>query len=56
MDTTLVRDYRQGTDWISRNYLGQAHNEISWASRLHIPLQFLLGPAPASPAMLKPGH
>ena len=45
------RGYRQGADWISRNFPGQAHNEISWASRLHIPLQFLLAPAADQPAV-----
>ncbi|NUT01236.1 MAG: alpha/beta hydrolase [Sphingomonas sp.] len=36
------RGYRQGVNWISRNFPGQAHNEKSWASRLEIPLRFLL--------------
>ncbi len=38
------RGYRQGINWISRNFPGQAHNEISWASRVDIPLRFLLPP------------
>jgi enterochelin esterase-like enzyme len=38
------RGYRQGVNWISRNFPGQAHNEISWASRVEIPLRFLLPP------------
>ena len=38
------RGYRQGVNWISRNFPGQAHNEQSWASRLEIPLRFLLPP------------
>ena len=38
------RGYRQGVNWISRNFPGQAHNESSWASRLEIPLRFLLPP------------
>ena len=43
------RGYRQGVNWISRNFPGQAHNEISWASRVEIPLRFLLPPEkPAS--------
>jgi pimeloyl-ACP methyl ester carboxylesterase len=43
------RGYRQGVNWISRNFPGQAHNEISWASRVQIPLRFLLPPEkPAS--------
>ncbi|MBA2772064.1 MAG: alpha/beta hydrolase [Sphingomonas sp.] len=36
------RGYRHGANWISRNFPGQTHNEISWASRLEIPLRFLL--------------
>jgi len=31
-------------NWISRNFPGQAHNEVSWASRVEIPLRFLLPP------------
>jgi len=43
------RGYRQGVNWISRSFPGQAHNEISWASRVEIPLRFLLPPEkPAS--------
>ena len=38
------RGYRQGVNWISRNFPGQAHNEKSWASRVDIPLRFLLPP------------
>lgn len=40
------RGYRQGADWISRNFPGHKHNEISWAERLEIPLRFLLPPKP----------
>ncbi|WP_308515546.1 alpha/beta hydrolase [Sphingomonas flavescens] len=36
------RGYRQGQNWLTRNFPGQKHNEISWASRVDIPLQFLL--------------
>jgi enterochelin esterase-like enzyme len=38
------RGFRPGVNWISRNFPGQAHNEISWASRVEIPLRFLLPP------------
>jgi pimeloyl-ACP methyl ester carboxylesterase len=38
------RGYREGVNWISRNFPGQAHNEVSWASRVEIPLRFLLPP------------
>lgn len=37
-----ARGYRQSVNWISRNFPGQAHNEKSWASRVDIPLAFLL--------------
>lgn len=36
--------YRQGANWISRSFPGHAHNELSWASRVEIPLRFLLPP------------
>lgn len=36
------RGYRQGVNWLTRNFPGQKHNEISWASRVDIPLRFLL--------------
>ncbi|HEU4704523.1 MAG TPA: alpha/beta hydrolase-fold protein [Sphingomicrobium sp.] len=38
------RGYSPGRNWISRNFPGQAHNELSWASRVEIPLRFLLPP------------
>jgi enterochelin esterase-like enzyme len=38
------RGYRQGANWLTRNFPGQKHNEISWASRVDIPLKFLLPP------------
>lgn len=36
------RGYRPGANWLSRSFPGQAHNETSWASRVAIPLRFLL--------------
>jgi len=44
------RGYRQGVNWISRSFPGHAHNELSWASRVEIPLRFLL------PAAHRPGR
>jgi enterochelin esterase-like enzyme len=38
------RGYRQGVNWLTRSFPGQKHNEISWASRVEVPLQFLLPP------------
>jgi enterochelin esterase-like enzyme len=38
------RSYVQGRNWLTRSFPGQKHNEISWASRVDVPLQFLLPP------------
>jgi enterochelin esterase-like enzyme len=38
------RGYKQGVNWLTRSFPGQKHNEISWASRVDIPLRFLLPP------------
>jgi enterochelin esterase-like enzyme len=38
------RGYRKGVNWLSLSFPGQKHNEISWASRVDIPLRFLLPP------------
>jgi pimeloyl-ACP methyl ester carboxylesterase len=38
------RGYRQFSNWMSLSFPGQKHNEISWASRVAVPLQFLLPP------------
>jgi enterochelin esterase-like enzyme len=38
------RGYRQWSNVLSLSYPGEKHNEISWASRVAVPLQFLLGP------------
>ena len=50
------RGYRQGVNWLTRNYPGQKHNEISWASRVDVPLQFLLPPVSAAPKRRAPAH
>jgi pimeloyl-ACP methyl ester carboxylesterase len=38
------RGYKQGVNWLTRSFPGQKHNEISWASRVDVPLKFLLPP------------
>jgi enterochelin esterase-like enzyme len=38
------RGYRQWVNTLSLSYPGEKHNEISWASRVMVPLQFLLAP------------
>lgn len=37
-----ARGYRAGINWLTRSFPGQAHNEVSWASRVDVPLEFLL--------------
>ena len=45
VDTVVARrGYRKGVNWLSLSFPGQKHNEISWASRVDVPLQFLLPP------------
>ena len=41
------RGYRQWSNTLSLSFPGQKHNEISWASRVAVPLQFLLRPVRA---------
>ena len=41
------RGYRQWGSSLSLSFPGQKHNEISWASRVAVPLQFLLPPGPS---------
>lgn len=38
------RGYHQWINTLSLSYPGEKHNEISWASRVAVPLQFLLPP------------
>ena len=46
VDRVVARQgYRHGVDWLTRSFPGQKHNEISWASRIDVPLTFLLAPA-----------
>lgn len=39
-----AQGWREGRDWISRNFPGAAHNEDAWRARVHLPLVFLLPP------------
>jgi predicted alpha/beta superfamily hydrolase len=50
------RGYRQGVNWLTRNFPGQKHNEISWASRVEVPLQFLLPPVSEAPKQRGRAH
>lgn len=42
------RGYRQWSNTLSLSFPGEKHNETSWASRVAVPLQFLLAPLAAS--------
>ena len=45
MDSVVIRrGYRQWANSLSLSFPGQKHNEVSWASRVAVPLQFLLPP------------
>jgi enterochelin esterase-like enzyme len=41
-EVVAKRGYKPDVNWMTRNYPGQKHNEISWASRVDVPLTFLL--------------
>lgn len=45
MDTAMkAAGYVDGENWITRKFEGHEHSEKAWRARVHIPLQFLLGP------------
>ena len=45
MDALLrTHGWREGDDWTSRVYPGDAHNEPAWRGRVEVPLRFLLRP------------
>ena len=35
--------YRNGVNWVSREFPGADHSEKSWRKRVEVPLRFLLG-------------
>jgi predicted alpha/beta superfamily hydrolase len=44
VDEMMVeRGYRKEDNWITRKFEGAMHDENAWRSRLHFPLEFLLG-------------
>jgi hypothetical protein len=45
------RGYRKWGNWLSLSFPGQKHNELSWASRVAVPLQFLLPPVSGTSAV-----
>ena len=51
--------YRPGRNMLSREFPGQAHNELSWASRVEVPLRFLRPPRgrrPREHGLARPAH
>lgn len=44
MDAALrTLGYTEGRDWLTKKFPGAEHNEKSWAARVELPLEFLLG-------------
>jgi enterochelin esterase-like enzyme len=43
VDTIMKRAGYDSTNWMTREFPGDNHSEISWSKRLYIPLEFLLG-------------
>lgn len=44
VDSLMIkRGYNKNVNWLTRKFEGAKHDENSWKSRLHIPLEFLLG-------------
>lgn len=37
--------YTEGVDWLTKKFPGAEHSERAWRTRVHIPLEFLLGPS-----------
>jgi enterochelin esterase-like enzyme len=57
VDAVVARHgYKQGANWLTRSFPGQKHNEISWASRVDVPLEFLLAPASRAPVRRGRAH
>jgi enterochelin esterase-like enzyme len=44
IDTIMKNKGYDSKHWLTREFIGDAHDEKSWANRLHIPLSFLLKP------------
>lgn len=42
LDATMKEAGYDAKNWITKRYEGDAHDEVSWAKRLHIPVLFLL--------------
>lgn len=42
IDTVMLRKGYPSELWMTKEFIGHAHDERSWAKRLHIPLEFLL--------------
>jgi hypothetical protein len=41
--------WRENADWLTRKFPGAEHSERSWAERVDVPLEFLLGPLSHAP-------
>lgn len=43
IDSIMVRHEYTAANWITKEFPGDEHSEVSWAARLKYPLEFLLG-------------
>jgi pimeloyl-ACP methyl ester carboxylesterase len=44
VDAAMIMKGYRASDWITRKFEGADHSERSWHKRLHIPVEFLMGP------------
>lgn len=42
VDTLMIQKGYTTENWITKEFPGEEHSEVSWAKRLHVPLTFLL--------------
>jgi len=42
VDSIMVKHGYNSSNWITKEFAGDEHSEVSWAKRLHYPIEFLL--------------
>jgi enterochelin esterase-like enzyme len=45
VDQLMIRHGYTSANWITREFIGEGHNEEAWSRRFYIPARFLLGAA-----------
>ena len=43
VDSIMVNHGYTGNNWMTREFPGEDHSEVSWSKRFHIPVEFLIG-------------